>query len=296
MQSSGQFIWVELNFIGLILLVIDYINFKQFDEYKLKPNVTSVFIGDSHIQLSIDDNIIPNCINVSQIGEPYCFTYIKIKNLLKNNPSINNVYLGFSYHNLSSFYDDYIYGKYCNNISSKYFFILSNSQKFKFIKVNSNNLSEYLKNILKKSIKKAYTSNSYNRYVNTSANNESMKRRIFFQFYSNNHLNTFSKNNLYYLQKIIMLCKNKKINLELINTPLHPYFRNKIPLKFINKYNDYIIANKLKIIDLQDLKLNNDCYTPDGDHVSRKGQSITSHYIISYLEKNNFSNSLSNAK
>ena len=37
----------------------------------------------------------------------YYFSYFKLKNILEENPNVRTVYLGFSYHNLSSHYDEY---------------------------------------------------------------------------------------------------------------------------------------------------------------------------------------------
>jgi len=284
LKNCAYFFVLPSILIGLVLLLLGYKNYKQFDHYTLKSDVTSVYAGDSHVQLSIDDKIIPHSINVSQSGEPYCFTYIKIKNIVKNNPSVHDVYLGFSYHSLSSSYDDFIFGKFCSDISAKYFFILPNSEKLKFVKLNSNHLIKYLRNIVKKSMKKAYTSNSYNHFKHTSANQKSMDKRIIFQFYSEGQLDTFSKSNVYYLQKIIELCNRKKINLVMLNAPLHSYYKSKIPIKFIKKYDDFIDVNHLKTMDLTGLVLNDSCYIPDGDHVSKKGSLITSQYIATHYK------------
>jgi hypothetical protein len=268
----------------LVLFILCYVNYNKFNNYKLKPNVTSVFIGDSHVQLSIDDKIIDNSINLSQSGEPYYFTFIKLKNILKNNPSVDKIYLGFSYHNLSSSYDDFIYGKFCSDISAKYFYILPNSEKLKFIKYNSDHLTKYLRNIVKKSFKKAYTSSASNHFKNSCANKKSMEKRISFQFYSNGHLDKYSNNNIYYLSKIINLCKTQKIDLVMLNAPLHLYYKSKIPKQFIKKYNDFIKGNHLKILDLSDFALNDSCYIPDGDHVSKKGSLIISKYIATHYK------------
>ena len=284
LKNCAYFFVLPSILIGLVLLLLGYKNYKQFDHYTLKSDVTSVYAGDSHVQLSIDDKIIPHSINVSQSGESYYFTYIKIKNIVKNNPSVHDVYLGFSYHSLSSSYDDFIFGKFCSDISAKYFFILPNSEKLKFVKLNSNHLIKYLRNIVKKSMKKAYTSNSNNHFKHTSANQKSMDKRIIFQFYSEGHLDTFSQNNICYLQKIIELCNRKKINLVMLNAPLHPYYKSKIPIKFIRKYDDFVIANHLKTIDLTGLVLNDSCYIPDGDHVSKKGSLLTSQYIATHYK------------
>ena len=70
----------------------------------------------------------------------------------------------------------------------------------------------------------------------------------------------------------------------MLNAPLHSYYKSKIPIKFIKKYDDFIDVNHLKTMDLTGLVLNDSCYIPDGDHVSKKGSLITSQYIATHYK------------
>jgi hypothetical protein len=106
-----------------------------------------------------------------------------------------------------------------------------------------------------------------------------MDKRAIQQYYIHDTLRGFSEINITYLQKIIELCKNENVELVVLNTPLHPYYKNKIPKKFIDKYNELIINNSLKQIDFSGLDLSDSCFIPDGDHVSERGATITSNYL-----------------
>lgn len=109
-----------------------------------------------------------------------------------------------------------------------------------------------------------------------------MDKRIAFQFYKNGKLNGFSEINLHYLLEIIKLCKEHKIELILLNTPLHPYYKGQIPAVYIDKYNEIIGMNKLQVVDFKGVEFDDSCFVPDGDHVSEKGAYIASKSMVGY--------------
>lgn len=69
---------------------------------------TEVFLGDSHVRYAVYNNLLSHSINLANSSESIYFSYYKLKQLLKANQSIETVYLGFSYHNISDYYDQYI--------------------------------------------------------------------------------------------------------------------------------------------------------------------------------------------
>jgi hypothetical protein len=268
-------------------LLLNYYNNKKFIEYKLSPNITFLFIGDSHIQKAIDAKLIKTTVNISQSSESFYYSYYKLDKILKNNPVIKTIYLGFSYHSLSSYYDDFVYGKYSKNISSRYFFILPLSEKFKLFKYNFRNLPIYIKevnkygimNMLKKGNNYSFLGQYENDFENVSALQKSMDKRLLLQFYTNDKLNSFSEFNISYLNKIIDLCDKNNVDLITLNTPLHHYYRSKIPMEYLKKYNEIIRQNHIVSIDFGELVLNDSCFIPDGDHVSQKGVILTTNYF-----------------
>jgi len=256
-------------------------------EYKLKPGISEIYIGDSHIQCSVNDSLISGSKNLGHTSESYYFSYYKLKLLLDANPNIKKIYLGFSYHSLSDYYDDFITGNYSGSISPDYFFILPVSEQINFLTRDAKNFPSYIKSILKSGIenlsgknKYTYTGRYLNRFNESSASQFSMDKRLIFQYYKDNKLNEFSEINLRYLDEIIALCKRNNIELILFNTPLHPYYRSKLPPEYINKYRSITETNDLKVIDLSSLSLEDDCYIPDGDHVSEKGSLLVTKELI----------------
>ena len=76
----------------------------------------------------------------------------------------------------------------------------------------------------------------------------------------------------------------------LLTTPLHKEYINKVPEIFKKKYHKIINENKLDLIDLQYLELNDSCYAYDGDHVTNKGANIVSIKLKNSLKIFRFKN------
>lgn len=285
------FVIIPIVFFIIFLGTIIYLNNKLFNNYILPNNVDAVFIGDSHIEMSANDLIIKNSINLSQNSEAYVYSFFKLKEILKLNPSIKRVFLGFSYHNLSTSYDDVVVGIGSKDVSPRYFFILPRSKQLEFLKFNSSELTPFakniaflgLKNLIAKNKKYSFLGYYTNTFQSSRAIKSSMDKRIRAQYYDKGKLYGFSDYNIHYLQEIIHLCENKKVDLVVLNTPLQSYYKNKVPNKYVQKYNDVISSNHLKVESFKDLVLTDSCFIPDGDHVSERGAVIVSRYLNKVL-------------
>src|SRR6266513_3653769 len=106
--------------IGILLIFawLSYNNFQLLLKYRIDPEVKTIIIGDSHIELGINDHLLPDCINISESGEAFMFSYAKLQALLKHHPQIKTVFIGCSFHNLSSYYDNRMFGELSMDISS----------------------------------------------------------------------------------------------------------------------------------------------------------------------------------
>jgi len=283
LRKTVLFFTIPFCLLILLLISLNYINNRSLANYRVKNHATSIFMGDSHVRLAINDGLLTDGVNLSQHSESTLFSYFKIKAILQNNPSIKRVYLGFSYHSISSYYDDAIYGKSSKHIAAKYFFILPFEEKILILQQNSNALPTFLKNILINGLSTLFAKDAdipflgkyENGFNNTFAVESSMDKRLLLQFYENGQLRDFSFVTIDYLYKIIDLCKKDNVELIILNTPLNKYYKSKMPQKFMEKYNAIIEQNKLKCIDFNNLTFNDSCFIPDGDHVSETGAILT---------------------
>jgi hypothetical protein len=270
-----------------VFIFLDYINNDALQSYRVKSNVRTLFVGDSHISMTIDDKLLSHSINISQNSEFCIDSYYKIQTILQNNPSIQKLYLGLGFHNISDYVDDFIYGEHSKDVSARYFFILPFEKKIYFLKQNLRYMPSYLLNIFSNGfntlVKKPeyYSFMGYfeNKYTNSSPSKKLIDEKILLHFYHNGKLRAYSAMNIYYLYKIKDLCHKKKVELIILNAPIDSYYRSKIPLNFVNKYNDIIKLNNLELIDFRDLVLQDSCFFTDGHHVSAKGAVLTTKYL-----------------
>ena len=269
------------------LLALSYLNKKSFSNYRVAVDIQDVFIGDSHVQMTINDSLLPNAINLSQNSETYKFSYYKLESLLEQNASLKRVYLGFGYHSLSNYNDAYIFGKYSKDISARYFFILPVKEQTKTILDNRKVLPVYFRNIIQLGCHNAQHIEPYsflgfydNTFFNASVQDSSLNKRVKSQFfYDNGAVRGFSVVNLYYLKQIIKLCADKRVELVLINTPIHKNYRNKIPPQYVTEYYAIAKQNNLSVLEFNHLNLTDSCFIPDGDHVSAKGAWLATEYV-----------------
>ncbi len=280
MKTSAQKISIfilNLFGIGVLLIIIFLIstNIKS-KSFKIDDTYTDVFLGDSHVRYTVNDTLLAHSISLANSSESIYFSYHKLKLLLKSNQTIETVHLGFSYHNISDYYDQYINGKYSQSVAPNYFYILSFNEQLQMFKWNSRRLPSFVRAILKSGIKiwrneNTFTGGFDNPYTNTTANNATMDERLKLQYYTNDTLNSFSALNLKYFDNIVELCKEQQVELVIINTPVHAYFLSKVPQKFIDRYNSIINSNNLRIIDLTLMDLPDTSFQAEGDLVSMEG-------------------------
>ena len=85
------------------MITSKYVNFKLEDKTKY------VVLGHSHPACAFNDRLIKDLVNFSQAGEAYIYTYTKIKELSKNNPSLDTIFIEFGKNNILKVMDDWIY-------------------------------------------------------------------------------------------------------------------------------------------------------------------------------------------
>lgn len=260
----------------LIALLFLFATSAKSKSFSIDDTITEVFLGDSHMRYAVNDSLLPHSINLGNSSESVYFSYYKLKQLLKSNQSIETVYLGFSYHNISDYYDQYINGQYALSVSPNYFYILPLTEQFQMIIWNIQRLPSFVMAVLKSGVKVWRNQNTYeggfdNPHTNTTANKATMDERLNSQYYSNITLNSFSTLNLKYFDNIVDFCKEKQVELVIVNTPMQTYYQSKVPQNYIDKYLSIIKTNNLRIIDLSLLVLPDTSFKGEGDLVSMEG-------------------------
>ncbi len=246
----------------------------------IESNISDIYIGDSHMQCAINDSMLINSKNFANTSESYYFNYFKLNKLLQSNPNIKKVYLGFSYHNLSKYFDESIYGEYSYMVTPRYFFILPREEQIKTISWNIKHLQSFFKEMIKSIFRNHFNRPTFlgefkNDYNHVFAVDTSMDKRLISQFINKGEEYKPSIYNIFYLIKMIKLCKNKNVEMVLINTPLHSYYKSNIPKNFVDLQRNLVKLLGVKYINLESIKMPENFYIPDGDHVSLEGSIYT---------------------
>ncbi len=265
-----MFILTPTAMLGMVLLVLSQLDMYS---YRLDAETTTLFAGDSHIQTAVDDALVPQSKNVGRSSESLYFTYYTLIEYLRINPQVSRVYVGFGYHSLSEYYDEFISGARSSVISSRYFFVLPKEERAKCLQWNSDRIVPYVKNILHNGLRQHFTDASgfENEFINTGVRESSVIKRLKRQYLDGERLRGFSSMNLRSLELIADLCTRRGIELILVNTPVHSSYRDKIPEPFVDEYRRVIERLGLPVVSFENLDLEDEDFIPDGDHVSRSG-------------------------
>ena len=277
----------------LLVIFIVYLNSLGVSDCDLANDVNTVIIGDSHTMWSIDASNVDKVRNVSLNAEGYVYTYHKLKHLLDTEPNISHVYLGFGYHNLSGYYDDFIFGSQFKNLIHRYLGVMELNDFMRVLLNNPDDLLVVFKNILQRGIRSGLKQECtlYGSFPDdkklAELNLDQMRKRIQEQFYENGEVISVSESNIKYLNKIIALILNKQIKLTILNTPLHHKYIESIPEKYVSLYHEFISRNQLELYDFKDMALPDSYFLPDADHVNYNGALLTTEKFKEYHESNN---------
>lgn len=279
-------------FLFIALTVVSNYLSKNSELYQLEEKIEYLFIGDSRVSLAVNDGLIPSSKNISSLAEPYYFTYQKLIFFLRKNQP-KTIILGFSYASLSDHNDRFVFGSSSTFFPDNYFFILNSLEKAKIIFWNRGKLLELFNRVhhsLYCHINNINQQNNHlydgynNRFIETEVKPRRVKKRVNDLFYDKGSLRDFSKQNIKYLFKIIKLCQKSDIELLLLTTPLSKSYRNMIPKIYRTKFNKILSKSKVSHINLINDIDQNDLFLYDGDHLNKKGATITTKKILEVIK------------
>lgn len=278
-------IWLDF----LTWIIID-----KFANFSIVWDPKYVIVGNSHPECAYNDSIIQNFKNLGKSGEPYFYTYFKLKKILEQNPSIGTVFVEYTNGQISIQGDQGIWADMslsawfpimspflglkehfliAQNNPSGYFNILSYSNKSKIVRILHwdfdyfDNIGWYLK--LSRHQREGLMDNvEYMKHATGSIQGENIK---------------VSKWNLTYLDQIVQLWNiyNKKI--VFIRSPqnlgYHWYDNEQILMKTLHdRYSN------VAYIDFSDFPLNIDEYG-DLEHLNSSGATVYSIWFNKMLQK-----------
>ncbi len=265
--------------IGVVLVDVFLKNqMRTPSKFKLEEGISAVILGHSQTECGLNDSLISNTQNLSFGGEAYIYNYHKLKKLVEVNPQLQKVYLSFSNNQVGANISKWVYGdEKLTHYFPKYNYLMEVEDYTTIAKENPKGIliSEVksivnnAKSVLKRE-KTVFYDRNWGGYL-------SLNKQKLDSLIKANHLvklkkeisKTESQINLYYLDKIVTLCKEKHLKLVFVRTPMHPLLfavQNEDLFQRIrkSKYNDILF------LDFHDFKLNNNEFA-DFDHLNKDG-------------------------
>ena len=277
---------VKLFVLIIILYLLGFLKMKfQFEKDQKQLNNKYIFIGDSHIQKSVDASKLRESINIAQVSESFYYSFYKVKYLLEHNVRIKSIYLGVGFHSFSEYYNNFTFGLKSENIRARYFFILPFSENYIYTIDHMPTILNFSKSIIAKNstfisdkeLNHTFLGGYSNSFINTKIDSHYILKRIKDQYFNGEESLSISKINSSYFDSIVAISKKNKIKLTLIVTPVHPIYKKLVPDDFKNYFTKKCKSSGCNIIDFDSIHFTNDCFYLDGDHVTKKGaDKITS--------------------
>tara|TARA_B110000444_G_C18808528_1_gene581319 strand:- start:43 stop:912 length:870 start_codon:yes stop_codon:yes gene_type:complete len=272
--------------ISLLLGVLSVVITNKTFNFEFKKSQNILVVGNSHTECSINDKILTNSVNISQSASSYFYSYIKVREFIKRNPSIDTIIISFSDNDLFSEKEEWF----------------SSSEKIKnkmtrtiFLFNKEDYLSLFYSNPLATSLQSFILySDFFNFYMHKRSviggynklNKNKIKESIL-EFNQNKPEIDFniSTTELKYLLKIYELSQKEDIHLILLNTPIHPLLQDHFSV--INDRNQKIASTKMAnatYLDHSTFKLDNPMFA-DLSHLNDKGSLTYSLFLKSVFSK-----------
>lgn len=259
------------------------INF-EYHIMKVPENVNKLFLGNSTIETSVDDRIVPNSINLAVSSEHIEFCYAKLKIMKKVNPQIDTVFMGV---------EDIIFYKDKDDVWSHLnhpFFVsefsiedIITNLKYRDIKWNTG----YLKNLfitveLFNIARLGANPRNISRGGYLYLERDKLQKNIDLIAENPRQLknpDTISPQILYFMNRIINYCHENGIELILMSSPKH---------KEAWRERSYLVLHKryfpqLKLYDFCEIEYPDSCYG-DVFHLNHRGAKVFSNQLALGLD------------
>ena len=150
-----MFMVIIICFVTGIIFGTKYFDLARFP-FK-QENVHVLILGDSHTQCGIDDALLPNSLNLSESADTYFYSYVKLKRMLKANPQIDTLILGYADFNITDNQDRWLRSENINSFKLPIYFFLFDQDDFSdFVKINPTQLLEFSGTIFKRNFSHLY--------------------------------------------------------------------------------------------------------------------------------------------
>ena len=266
------FILILLSYFGFNILLNKIIISRSNIPLK---DINILIAGDSHTRKALDPSFFNSAQNISHDAEPYYVTYWKLKYIIEK-VNVDTLILGFCHHNFAASFND---KKLCaKNWASEMFRIIYPLRDIRTVDNIEIDYVEFCKVYFRNMclFPKKDHFHFFKDYTNSNRSNVlNFDVPIQEHFYKYKEDGWFSDIALCYLDSIIGLCRNNKIELILVASPEHKEYNKRVPKPIMDKF--IFEQEKLRKQGLLMIDLSEDFYPDDyyfnTDHLNQKGAS-----------------------
>lgn len=269
------------------LILLSHTITRQFFDYKIANNKNILVVGNSHLEYSLDDAIIPQTFNIAQSGSGYFYSYLKIREIANRNQQIDTVILGYSYEDFSNYRVNWFSGDETIKFKMRdHFFLFTSKDYFELFNSNPRSVISNTPQVTIHSLKVLLKGYPYlGGYVHSDRNKLKESFKKYVPDYYINSTNKIPKYQDIYLLKIYDYCKDHNLKLILLNSPVHPVMDKDLEANK-NLYCDFAAKNMpdATLINYSNY-FKKDIYFSDISHLNDLGAKIFS----KHLKQTNFS-------
>lgn len=282
-----------ISVLSLLILIVIVTNRKIDNSpiFQLPKKINYLVLGHSHPEGAFNDSLINNSKNLSQSGELYFYTYLKSKKILNQNNQVKTIFLEFTNNEIINDMEKwtkseehilYRIPKYAPIMDKDDYQYIISKNPMAFIKampkVFKNNI-----NTLVYKYNDYITINEWGKYFYNKRQFVDSILKVKKPKKSKNNNLGFNDTNLYYLTKIIQLCKEKKVAIYLVRSPMHK--KEHVFLANESLFQETVKAkfSSVDFLDFKEFPLLNEDYG-DLDHLNYKGAKKFSLFFNNLLE------------
>ena len=196
-------------------------------DWKLPQEKHILFMGASHVYHAIDDSMLKSAVNLGKPSERYMYSYIKLQEILKENPQIDTIFLQCSSTDLWQNTD---YKYHVQNEQSYYvktYWPLYSWQEWQIFKDEPISvLNIIVSSVLnQREYRRQSVKESMGGFAPLSISKGEMDSTTVTEDLEINHIKEYGNYgtsvNYSYLRKFINLCKDRNIKLYLVYYPVY---------------------------------------------------------------------------
>lgn len=257
--------------------------------FKIKEDTKYVIFGHSHPECTYNDSLIQHFQNFGNSGESYFYTQTKIREVVKQNPAIETIFVEFTNNQIDELMNDWIWlDKYMTNRYPVFEVFMDKNDHFLLLTSNFTGFVNSFSLSIKSNFERIIASD-YN-FTSKLGGYLYLKKNKVDSFLNEQVINPpkeitihkTSNYNIEYLEKIVAFCQSQNKQVVLLRSPQH----NKcLAMGNEEQFKEILQTNFADILflDFNEFPASNDEFA-DLEHLNYKGAKRFSIWFNALLQ------------